>query len=702
MIASMICATVVTLLALSVPAIAGDNATTPTGKTQWSEESHQRLAEAKRQRLIESRFAEKMRDAKDATSTQTNYDVLTYDIRMTLDHDVDTLYGAVKFHAQATIDGVSQVEVDFNDNRPLDSIIIPSGTLGFSRSNNTVTVDLDRTYDAGEQFEFDMFYHRSIYFTSFQEIEFLTTFFEPYDARDWWPCKDRMDDKADTFFIAITVDTGFYVGSNGTLDSVISSGDAWQTFYYTEHYPMASYLFSLAVSQYTVWHDEWVFNNNADTMPITHAVFPSFYAYSLPRYGILPDALTLLSELFGQYPFADEKYGHAMSRGWAGMEHQTMSTMGSAEGIFEPWVIVHELAHQWWGDMITCESWGDLWLNEGFATYAEALYFEVMWGRGFYHEYMNDMAYTGNLTVFVGDTSSYSNFFSSAQYNKGSWVMHMLRGVLDDSLFFAGLDAYANSEHRWNAATTEDLKNIYETVSGVELDYFFDQWVYGAGLPNYRWSYFHEVSDTAGYDVYLELEQLQTTDPQVFTMPIRFRFGLVDAPDDTLVLFNDQRTQLFKLNFAHEVQSYLVQLDPLNWILRYETFESWDMRIVTVNEELSDPRQYLSYADTIEVKGGLDRRTFTITNGALPNGFSIDSDGVVSGSTSDTGTFTFTVHVEDQQVVGYEDTGEFSLTVVPTSLVAGDIDYSGGVDVSDLVYLVDYMFNLGPPPVPCP
>ncbi|MDH4033493.1 MAG: M1 family aminopeptidase, partial [candidate division Zixibacteria bacterium] len=397
MTASMTCTAAIVLLTLSIPAFAGDQPIPPTDKTRWSDESHRRLADAKRQRLMDSRFTEKMRDAQDAMSTQTNYDVLTYDIRMKLDHDVDTLYGAVKFVARATVDGVAQVEVDFNDGRQLDSIAIPSGTLSFSRLNNTVTVDLDRVYDAGEQFEFDMFYRRSIYFFSFQEIVYLTTLFEPYDARDWWPCKDRMDDKADTFFIAITVDTGFYVGSNGTLDSVVASGDVWQTFYYTEHYPMASYLFSLSISQYQVWHDEWVYNDEADTMPITHAVFPSFYSYSLPRYGILPDALTLLSEMFGQYPFADEKYGHAMSQGWVGMEHQTMSTMGTAEGIFEPDVVIHELAHQWWGDMITCESWGDLWLNEGFATYSEALYFETVLGRPFYHEYMNDMAYWGNL-----------------------------------------------------------------------------------------------------------------------------------------------------------------------------------------------------------------------------------------------------------------------------------------------------------------
>ncbi len=660
-------------------------------------EAHRALAEAKQQAMADRAFRQKLLPT-GSTDLQTDYDVLFYDIHILTDDipeiSPDTMYGRVKFLAQATTDGVAEIQFDYNGAKPLDSIIAPTGSLAFSRSGDQVTVTLDRSYNTDEQFEFDVFYRSTYTFIPRTQsgTVCLATYSEPWSARNWWPCKDRPDDKADSFKIAVTVDTSFYVGSNGTLDSIVYEGDRRHTFYYTEHYPMVTYLFSLAISEYTVWYDEWVHNGGLDTMLITNAVFPDVYTKSLQSYGVVPGALSIFSDIFGPYPFADEKYGHSTDGGGGAMEHQTMSTMGTTDRIFSEWVVVHELAHQWWGDMITCRSWGHLWLNEGFATYCEALYFEQKIGHEFYLDYMTGIEYhNASRSVYSYDTLS--NLFTLAQYHKGGWVLHMLRGVVGDSLFFAGMRAYYNSEFQHGTATTEDFRDIMESVSGVDLDWFFDEWVYGWYLPNYQWTYYHEPAG-GGTDVYMIVEQTQTTTPQVFTMPVEFYFQKSTSSYTRDTLWVDQRSQRFKFHVDLD-DIMLVQLDRDNWVLEVNSQFTWGVRIVTFPEEISDAQQYLAYVDTIEAKGGNGQEDFTIVAGALPDGYEIDNDGLIGGITSDTGQFTFTVHID---AYGQTDDLEFTLTVSPTSVVAGDVDYNGSVDVGDLTFLVAYLFQGGPPP----
>ncbi|MFQ5453111.1 MAG: M1 family metallopeptidase, partial [Candidatus Zixiibacteriota bacterium] len=392
---------------------------------------HQKMWEAKISGRLDKEFAKNYAAQQLQTNTQTNYDVLFYDVKIRINDTTEIIYGAVKFVALAVGDGLNNIQIDFYDNMNIDSIIAPAGPLSYSRLNNVVTLTLDQTYNNNDQFEFDFFYSGHPVEGGFQAFAFdypggntvISTLSEPYFARTWWPCKDRMDDKADSFNIAITVDTSLYVASNGTLDSTIGNGDNTHTAYYSVRYPMVSYLFSLAISNYTVWYDEWIYNNELDTMPLVHAVYPSWYVYSLGKFNITPYALTVFSDNYGLYPYANEKYGHANFEWGGAMEHQTMSSMGgSSFGFSEP-VVVHEMSHQWWGDMITCESWGHIWLNEGWASYSEALYYLEKNGWAAYHSYMNGMAYAGGGTIYVYDTASVWTIFNGGlSYDKGSWV----------------------------------------------------------------------------------------------------------------------------------------------------------------------------------------------------------------------------------------------------------------------------------------
>lgn len=664
---------------------------------------HQKLWEAKASAYMDKQFARSLAVTEGVENTQTNYDVQFYDIFIRVNDTTEIIYGIVKFVALAAEDGVSEVQIDFYDNMMVDSIVSPSGALSYSRANDVVTVTLDDTYNTGQQFEFDFYYHGHPSEGGFQAFAFdtrlgkkvISTLSEPYFARTWWPCKDRMDDKADSFDIAVEIDTVLYLGSNGTLDSIVYNGGNTNTFFYSVRYPMVTYLFSLAISEYTVWYDEWIYNDGQDTMPIVHAVYPDRYTYSLDKFSVTPGAITVFSDNYGEYPFVNEKYGHANFQWGGAMEHQTMSSMSGSNFGFSTPVVVHELAHMWWGDMITCEQWGDIWLNEGWASYSEALYYLEMLGWDSYHNYINGMAYSGGGTIYIYDTTSVWNIFSSIVYDKGAWVVHMLRGVLGDPLFFVGVNAYYNSEYQHAAATTEGFKDVFEDATGVELDWFFNEWIYGTYRPNYRWSYWPEPSDTGGHDVFLRVEQIQTTDPQVFTMPVDFFFDFNSGPDDTITLWIDKDVTLHKLNFPGNLNT--VKLDPSDWVLKYETNLPWQLYIITLDEEVSDGRQYLAYHDTIQARGGSGSNTWSIIGGALPTGYSIDGNGIISGSTTDTGLFTFTVLVDDN-FTSYFDQAEFTIYVSLTLILAGDVDLAGSVNIADVTYLVAYIFHSGAPP----
>ncbi len=663
-------------------------------------EIHQEMVDHKNDIFQNQLFYNKFIQQQPASRSQTSYDVLFYDIRKQLDEELGTIVGSNRVISLITEDGVNTIQMDYAErsgSNNIDSIVHSSGSLSYSWENWLIDITLDHTYNTGDTLEF-VIYYNSLHSWEGGGVERrFVTWSEPYGAREWWPCKDRNDDKADSFKIAITVDTTYYCGSNGTLDSVINHGDSWHTFYYTEHYPMVTYLFSVAICNYVVWYDEWVYNNDLDTMPIVNAVFPDDYALSLVSYDKAPEMLTIFSDLFGLYPFADEKYGHALDDGGGAMEHQTMSTMGNSAYIFSWLVVAHEMGHQWWGDMITCHSWQDLWLNEGWASYCEALYQEQKNGQQAYLDHMTEQEYFNYNSVYVYDTTG--GFFTLAQYDKGSWTLHQLRKVLGDSLFFESTRAFYNSVYQFNSATTDQFKVIYENISGMDLDWFFDQWVYGVGYPNYEWAYWAEPSSSGGTDVFLVVDQIQTTNPQLFIMPVdfRMRFDIYNFIDTTLWV--DNRHSFFSMNINLDgVNS--IDFDRENWLLEINNMVSWGpFRIITIEEQLSQGHQFQEYVDTIEFRGNISDPVFSISDGALPSGYSISSEGIISGSTADTGWFNFTAYLHKYAL---DDEVEFNLYVNPAEYICGDINNDGlGPFVDDLTYFVNYIFKGGPaPPIP--
>ncbi|MCB0751900.1 MAG: M1 family metallopeptidase, partial [Ignavibacteriae bacterium] len=379
-------------------------------------------------------------------------------------------------------------------------------------------------------------------------------------------------DKADSSEVWITADEFFVAVSNGNLIAEINNGDGTKTYKWKNSYPIAHYLISLAMTNYTLYEKQFDYEPNK-FMPVAHYNYPeNLDDQRKLNLDKTTQMLQVFSNLFGPYPFLTEKYGHA-EFGWGGgMEHQTISSMGS----FGESIVAHELAHQWFGDKITCKDWQNIWLNEGFATYSEALFVEAAYGKVAYHNYIqNEMGSSDKWwtakgavgSIYVQNINSIGEIFNGARsYSKGATVLHMLRKVVGDENFFNSLKTYlASPSLAYNVATTEDFKNVCEDVTQMDLDYFFNEWIYGENYPNYSYNWGFKDLGNNQFSIQLNLNQRQNSNPTFFTMPIDIRVNTT-LGDTTLPIFNDQQIQNF--DFIVLGQPNSLEVDPEIWILR--------------------------------------------------------------------------------------------------------------------------------------
>ncbi len=504
-----------------------------------------------------------------ATPNQEQWDALSYDLELSLDPVARILQGTVGCRAVVTGPSLAALELDLGAAMTVSAASSGGLPVAFSHAGDLLTVDLDGPHAAGDTVEVTVSYAgnpASEYFgwSSYGGQPLIWTLSEPFGARRWWPCKDTPADKAATVDLVVTVPDGLIVASNGNLLSDAAAGGL-RTFHWRESYPIATYLVSLAVHPYVVLHDAWEYAPG-DTMPVVHYVVPDRAAVMETAYAVTVPMLQAFSEGFGLYPFVQEKYGHAHFPWGGGMEHQTLTSL--YYGATQPWIIAHELAHQWWGDLVTCADFHDIWLNEGFATWSEAYWRERTEGYAGYLDEMSSNAYYGPGTVYVEDTSDFGTIFDyDLTYRKASWVVHMLRGVLGDDDFFAALAAW-RQEHAYGSAHTEDLRAVCEQVSGLDLSWFFQEWLHQEYYPVYEYSWY-AVAAGDSTDLHLMIRQAQTG-TGLFTMPLDVRV-LTDRGDFASRVMNSLADQGYVLTVAGTVSSVL--LDPDQKVLKqaYQT-----------------------------------------------------------------------------------------------------------------------------------
>jgi len=474
---------------------------------------------------------------------------------------------------------------------------------------------------------------------------------EPFAAYEWFPVKQSLKDKADSCDVHITVPTACKAGSNGVLMQVVDLMNGTHRFEWKHRHPIDYYLISVAVAEYV---DYTITANPSNSGPVTIQNFIYNNPGTLPNFqdeiDETADFIELYAELFGPYPFANEKYGHCMAPISGGMEHQTMTT----QGYFESTLTAHELAHQWFGDHVTCSSWADIWVNEGFASYAEYLMLAELYPgqqTGDMQDRHNDILSDNDGSVWVQDSLNDGRIFSSRlTYNKGAAIIHTLRFLIDnDTLFFQGLRDY-QTIYADSTASGLDFIHVMEDVTGMDFTAFMEEWYFGEGHPTYsaRWN-------MAGPDLLIEINQTTSMSSitPFFTNDLEIRFDRSGVPDTTIRFhINDASSQFLVPNAGNIVN--LTAIDPSNWIINRNGQIVHDVNFLVSLDEIASASQILIYPNpsngpfTVEMPVTGDY-TLTVvdTRGRVLQSSAFDRQTVVDLGSEASGTYLIQVSGTD-------------------------------------------------------
>ena len=478
----------------------------------------------------------------------------------------------------------------------------------------------------------------------------LYTLSEPYGAQEWFPTKQSLNDKIEKVDLKINTPSQYNVASNGKLYSeTLLPGNRKLTFWQT-NYPIPAYLIALGITNYTKLNDTM----GSPAFPFVNYLYPSTTSNSTVMSNIewTKTVMNTFEQYFGPYPYRDEKYGH-MQFGWGGgMEHATMSSMGSwGRGI-----IAHELAHQWFGDKVTCGAWNDIWLNEGFATFGEHLANEklLMTNSQFMSYLSSEMNYitsSSGGSVYVSDTNLGNTgaiFSGRLSYSKGGYVVRMIKWILGDDVFYSALkDYHSRPELAYGYAKTADLKNSLLISTGKDFTEFFNDWIYGQGHPTYqiRWN---QTSDQM-----LRFKVSQTTSHSsvnFFEMPLPIKVNGTGGQVAYLVLNHTTKNQNFAEQINFPVSS--VQFNYENQILQRNSTVTKDTTILAVNDSGKDPVKVYPnpVKNSLSVSGITKDQQYEIYS---MDGKMIKTGTYSSGKTIDVNTLTkgvYLLKIENQNL----------------------------------------------------
>jgi aminopeptidase N len=507
-----------------------------------------------------------------ADVNQSNYDVEHYNLVLSVDPATESIAGTLTARI-ATVAPTDSIVFDLVDTLVVSAATVNGSSVLFSHAGNLLTLLPTPTIGSGQIVDVVIDYsgdpvtyneYLSLPAFSFDthgsDEQVIFSFSSPSYARAWWPCKDVPEDKA-TMRLSVTVPDTLIVASNGALENNIDNGDNTRTFIWYESYPISTYLVSVAISNYEIFSDFYRYAPN-DSMEVVYYVYPEDLSDARISFANTVTMTEYFSDTFGEYPFLSEKYGMAEINFGGAMEHQTCTSYGNYHirpNNSRDRIVAHELSHQWWGDLITPSDWRDIWLNEGFATFCEALWYEHVDGQQAYFNFMESRRFPWPFSGTVYDPDF---IYNATVYQKGAWVLHMLRWVMGDTDFFQTLRNYAaDPRYAYKNATSVQFQEVCEDVYGAPLDWFFDQWLHEVGEPAYSY-YIDYVRSEGGDDAYLVINQEQPG--YVYTMPLEVRYTLASG-DTTVVVWNDERSQRLAVLMPEPVLS--VSLDGRGWIL---------------------------------------------------------------------------------------------------------------------------------------
>ena len=536
-----------------------------------------------------------------------NYDIHYHRMEWEIDPAVCYIKGAITTHFSST-HPLDSILFDLDEMLQVDSVWFQNTMASYSHTGDVLSITLPQTLAQGTMDSVTVFYQglpdttgvwKPFIFDTHGDAPspIISTLSEPYGAKVWWPCKESLDDKIDSIDIIVTCPEAYRTASNGMLQSdVIESG--FRTMHWKHRYPIVTYLIAISVTDYVVYSD-YLSLPIGDSLEILNYVFPEMLSYSINHTARTADMIQLYTDLFMPYPFIEERYGHAMFTRAGGMEHQTMSFMYDFG--FE--ITAHELAHQWFGNYITCKSWSDIWLNEGFATYLAAMCYEFL-GPQYWDIWKSQVVgyvcSEPDGAVFVSDTSLVERVFDSRlSYHKGAMVLHTLRWELGDDNFFDGIKNYlSKSNLAFGFAESSDLIAAFEETTGTNLQYFFDDWLYGEGYPQYTLTPTQDISNQLS----IELSQTTThSSVDFFELHVPV-LALGEGQDSLLVMHHTINNQSFTFDLDFHVEDFV--FDPEFWLI------TKDPVIIGIEEEtlLKEIKIYPNPSDgkiTIEVPNGV-------------------------------------------------------------------------------------------------
>jgi aminopeptidase N len=519
------------------------------------------------------------------THASNNFDISFYRCEWEVDPAVKYIKGVVTSYFTITA-ATNTLVFDLNAALTTDSVLYHGTKLLFTQAaNNTLQIQLPATLAVSKKDSLAIFYKGvpddggfgSFTQTTHAGVPIIWTLSEPYGAKDWWPCKNGLDDKADSIDVFITTPDIYRGVSNGMLvQDWTANGKRYS--YFKHRYPITSYLICLAATNFAEYRDSVLIEGKQ--LPIISYTYPENYTVFQTEERFTKEALQIFSNTFGTYPYIKEKYGHTQFGWGGGIEHQTNSF------IAWPWnfLIAHELGHQWFGDKITCASWEDIWLNEGFATFTGIIYFENTAPASIpanLQAVINNVTSQPGGSVKVPDTTNVNRIFSGRlSYNKGFYLLHMLRGIMGDAKFFAAIRTYlADPALQFGYARTADFQKHVETAAGISLTEFFKDWYTGEGYPDYAatWS--------LNNNNWISFQLNQTTShPSVnfFEMPVQVQFKNA-TKDSTVTVPHTFSGQRFSVNLGFVPDTMII--DPKLWILsRNKTTQKVNSRSTVVDD----------------------------------------------------------------------------------------------------------------------